>query len=161
MTATRGRRWQKFSLAETLLISIFVGFCVWIVGRTEAHWLSPEAVRFAEVYGPERNSWHAEEWLIRDFFMDRRGGIFVDVVANHYQESSNTYYLETELGWSGLAIEPLLQFEPDYATYRPRTLFLPFFVSDESNAEATMFLVDGNHTVTSARRNFAERYART
>ena len=43
-----------------------------------------------------------EEWMIRDYFQDRRGGVFVDVGANHYQSASKTYYLETRLGWSGM-----------------------------------------------------------
>src|SRR5262245_51530433 len=46
-------------------------------------------------YGPSRFSQGVEEWILRDFFQDRRDGVFVDVGANHYQTGSNTYYLET------------------------------------------------------------------
>src|SRR5689334_646284 len=72
-------------------------------------------------YGPDRNSEHGEEWIVRDFFGDQRGGVFVDVGANDYRRFSNTYYLDTALGWSGLAIEPQTKFAADYAKHRPRT----------------------------------------
>jgi FkbM family methyltransferase len=72
--------------------------------------------------------------------------------------ASNTYYLETVLGWSGLAIEPLKQFEADYLKYRPRTRFVPFFVSDESNQHAKMFLNQKNPLVTSSDKSFTERW---
>ena len=42
-------------------------------------------------YGPERYSENQEEWIIRDFFKDRRDGFFVDVGANRYKIFSNTY----------------------------------------------------------------------
>jgi hypothetical protein len=40
---------------------------------------NPEYDWFGRTYGPDRFSEHAEEWLVRDFFRDRRGGFFVDV----------------------------------------------------------------------------------
>ena len=63
-------------------------------------------------------------------------GFFVDVGANDYKFGSNTYYLDTVLGWSGIAVEPLRDFEAGYVTHRPRTRFRPFFVSDQSNTNA-------------------------
>jgi FkbM family methyltransferase len=108
-------------------------------------------------YGPERYSQFAEEWIIRDFFKDRRGGVFVDVGANHYRDSSTTYYLEKHLGWSGLAVEPLKQFEADYRTHRPATRFLPFFVSDVSDAQAKLYVNDQHTVMSSSDRTFTER----
>src|SRR4026208_1800269 len=87
------------------------------VPASERNGLPPGARYLAAAYGPDRYSQFAEEWIIRDFFQDRRGGVFVDVGANHYRDSSTTYSLEKNLGWSGLAIEPLAQFEADYKTH--------------------------------------------
>jgi hypothetical protein len=42
-------------------------------------------------YGPHRNSYSEEEWCIRDFFHDKRDGFLVDVGANDYKVTSNTY----------------------------------------------------------------------
>src|SRR5688572_25919965 len=68
------------------------------------------AGQLRERYGPSRNSEDLEEWIVRDFFNDERNGVFLDVGANHHQERNNTYYLETSLGWSGVAIDALPQF---------------------------------------------------
>jgi hypothetical protein len=61
-------------------------------------------------FGSERSSEGIEEWIIRDFFNDRRDGVFVDVGTNHFKKHSNTYFLETALNWSGIAVEPLTAF---------------------------------------------------
>jgi FkbM family methyltransferase len=118
----------------------------------------PHGARYlAAAYGPDRYSQFAEEWIIRDFFQDKRDGVFVDAGANHYRDSSTTYYLEKNLGWSGLAIEPLSQFEADYETHRPRTTFLPFFLSDVSDETAKMYVLDAHTVVSSSDRKFTER----
>lgn len=149
------RKRLRFTLLEVLLIAAFVGVGVWFFFERR---LDPDARELAAVYGPERNSEHFEEWIIRDFFQDRRGGFFLDVGASHYQTYSNTYYLERFLGWSGIAIEPLVYFEPEYRQHRPATRFRAFFVSDVSNSEATMYLLTGHPMVSSSDRSFTERY---
>src|SRR5687768_5737135 len=65
--------------------------------------------------------------------------MFVDMGASHHQKNSNTYFLEIELGLVRTSIEPYTHFEPGYAAYRPRTRFMPFFVSDVSGQEAKMY----------------------
>jgi FkbM family methyltransferase len=117
----------------------------------------PESQALKEKYGPHRNSYSEEEWCIRDFFNDRRDGYFVDVGANDYKVTSNTYYLDTALNWRGLAIEPQRQFEADYIKFRPRTKFLSFFVSDASNQLAKMYVLKQNSLIASGSRGFTER----
>ncbi len=117
----------------------------------------PESQALKEKYGPHRNSYSEEEWCIRDFFNDKRDGFFVDVGANDYKVTSNTYSLDTVLNWRGLAIEPQRQFEADYAKFRPRTKFLSFFVSDASNQLAKMHVLKKNSLIASANRSFTER----
>src|SRR5262245_22038858 len=99
-------------------------------------------------YGAARNSEHGEEWIIRDFFRDQRAGVFVDVGANDYKRFSNTYYLETTLGWSGVAIEPQTKFAAGYAVHRPNTTFVPLFVSDVSNREAVLHVSSNDLTAS-------------
>jgi len=121
----------------------------------------PRGARYLQAaYGPSRYSQFAEEWIIRDFFQDRRGGFFLDVGANHYRDSSTTYYLEKHLGWSGIAVEPLRQFEADYQAHRPATRFLPFFVSDVSDEQAKLYVLDQHTVVSSSDRAFTERTGR-
>lgn len=118
---------------------------------------NPELAALRTAYGGSSNSRGAEEWIIRDFFKNERGGIFVDVGANHYQRFSNTFYLETELGWSGVAIEPQVKFAGGYQTHRPRTIFVPLFVADVSDQTAVLY-VPRNDLIASASRAFAEAW---
>jgi FkbM family methyltransferase len=109
------------------------------------------------MYGPSRDSEHVEEWILKDFFKERRDGIFVEVGANHHQRASNTYYLETALGWSGIAVEPQIKFAEGYKRYRPRTTFVPLFISDVSNQQATLYVTQ-NDLVASGVREFTEGF---
>ena len=115
---------------------------------------------FRQRYGPDHYSEREEEWLIRDYFSDRRGGFFVDVGANHYRHASKTYYLESKLQWSGLAIEPQEEFGPEYARYRALTKFLPFFVSDVSNETARLYILEKKSMVASADGAFVQQFGK-
>jgi FkbM family methyltransferase len=135
----------------------------WAGDRAAPPPLHPEAIRrpvlddeaqpYVERFGKPRYSSHEEELFVRDFFDDRREGVFVDVGASHYRDRSNTYYLESELGWSGLAVEPLVEFADDYRRYRPRTTFVPMFVSPASDEKAKLY-VGRNSLFSSARSDF-------
>jgi FkbM family methyltransferase len=120
-------------------------------GNAEYEW-------FKAKYGPSRNSEHAEEWLVRDFFGDQRGGTFVDVGSFHYRTFNNTYYLDQTLGWSGLAIDAQEEFAADYAKHRPRTKFFSFFVSDRSDTMESLFVPVLNKLVASSNKSFSDRY---
>ncbi len=49
-----------------------------------------------------------EKKLIREHFGNKRNGVFVEVGANDpTSPESQSYHLETELGWTGLLIEPI------------------------------------------------------
>ena len=119
---------------------------------------SSESRALEKKYGPASNSQFEEEWALRDFFGNKRDGVFVDVGANHYQKYSNTYYLETAMGWSGIAIEPQKEFAEEYAKYRPRTKFFPLFVSDTSNGKATLYLRRRKDQVASADEQFVRKF---
>ena len=109
-------------------------------------------------YGPDHYSENAEEWIIRDFFNGKRGGFFVDIGANHYQRFSKTYYLESELGWSGIAVDPLREFAAGYEQHRPRTKFFPLFVSDQSDELARLYVISDNTLVASSNEEFTRLF---
>ena len=123
----------KLNVIELALFAAFVGILAYNggVARTRFEWqpyLSREGYELKILenrFGRAHNSEHGEEWIIRDFFSDQRDGVFVDVGANHHQRFSNTYFLETTLGWSGVAIEPQIKFAGGWASGRPRTKFIP------------------------------------
>lgn len=76
----------------------------------------------------------SEELIIRDFFQDRRGGVFLDVGCWHPITASNTYYLEHHLGWSGIGIDALNEMAPQWKRSRPASRFLNFVVTDRAGA---------------------------
>ena len=122
-------------------------------GRNAAEELAPIEAR----YGPSKYSENVEEWMIRDYFQDRRGGVFLDVGANHYRDENNTYYLETVLGWSGVAVDALPEFAPEYVKNRPRTKFVAMFASDVVGSQVTFFVPKDNKLVSSSSREFTEK----
>jgi len=155
---------RRFSAGEALLICLLgVALGMIGVGVALSHFVPDDSqiVREADelraAYGPDRNSHHLEEWIVRDFFQDRRNGVFLDVGANHYRHYSNTYYLETALNWEGIAVEPLDEFAADYAQFRPRTRFRSFFVSDQSDEVARLYNLQGQTLVSSGVEAFTEQ----
>lgn len=84
-----------------------------------------------------------EELIIRDFFNDRKGGFFVDVGSAHWEELSNTYFLEKYLGWSGIAIDAQAGFVDGYKKYRPKTKFFSYAVTDKSGETLKLYLAWG------------------
>jgi FkbM family methyltransferase len=158
---------RRFDLIELFFIALFVGLCAWYLGqRTEPplryteYTTMQEAARLKAAYGPSHYSEEEEEWIIRDFFKDRRNGFFVDVGANHYRKDSNTFYLEERLGWSGIAIDPQATFEPDYKKHRPRTRFFPLSVGDVSNETAKLYKADRNSSAVSTNQDFTHVFGK-
>ena len=121
-------------------------------GTTEVGWLR-------DTYGPARDSEHAEEWIVLDFFQGLRDGVFLDVGAAHYRTYSNTWRLERELGWSGIAVDAQESFGADYKRHRPRTRFHVFFVSDRSDERAKLFM-NSNEWVASSSESFTARWGK-
>jgi FkbM family methyltransferase len=150
---------RRYDLWEIFLVGLVLALVFWRpMPRFSPVQSDSEIEAFERQYGPSHYSEREEEWLIRDFFKDRRGGFFVDVGANHYKLASKTYYLETTLGWSGLAVEPQAQYAADYLAHRPRTRFLPFFVSDQSNQPARLYLLKDSPLVASGDPNFVRQF---
>jgi hypothetical protein len=59
---------------EVVLVVAFAILAAWIFTSER---LTPELAALQARYGSSRNSLGPEEWIIRDFFGDRRGGVFL------------------------------------------------------------------------------------
>ena len=111
------RKWwrRQFDTVEVLLI------CLLVIGATAAVARRKSVLQddwLRQRYGPSKWSYNAEEWIVRDFFEDRRDGIFVDIGSADARTSSNTYYLESALGWSGVAVDALAEHDQPAAADR-------------------------------------------
>ncbi len=80
-----------------------------------------------------------EELLIRDFFQDRRDGVFVDVGCAWPIRANNTYYLERHLGWTGIGIDALNDYASAWKETRPGSPFLNFMVTDKHQGFGTFY----------------------
>jgi FkbM family methyltransferase len=94
---------------------------------------APAAAASAILAATPLYSQHKEELIARDFFRDRRDGVFLDVGCASPIQDSNTYYLEKHLGWSGLAVDALPEFAQPWQRKRPRSRFFNFYVSDHAD----------------------------
>ena len=151
---------KRSSLLQLVLALVVFGGAAACDRRpaTSGPQVEPEAEALKAKYGPAKDSYGPEEWIVRDFFQDERDGVFLDVGANHYKSTSNTYYLERHLNWSGIAVDALQEFAADYRTFRPRTRFFAFFVDEKSNERARMWVLAHNKQIGSGEKSFAEQH---
>jgi hypothetical protein len=116
--------WVLFSIA---LVAVWAGCRA---EETRKDILGTEIKRYSQ--------WN-EELIIRDFFQDERGGVFLDVGCAWPVRKSTTFYLEKHLGWSGIAIDALDIYRPGWAAVRPRSEFLAYAVTDHSGDKVTFY----------------------
>lgn len=80
-----------------------------------------------------------EELIIRDFFQDRRNGIFLDVGCAWPIDANNTYYLEKHLGWTGIGVDALSDYAEAWQRERPTSRFFSYLVTSRSGGTGTFF----------------------
>ena len=154
----------RIGLIELLMIVAGVAVVSHAYGRAKTMkealpFLSTANIELAALrdkYGDTVGTDSGEDWIVRDFFNDRREGVFLDVGAADYRQGSNTYFLEKTLGWSGIAVEPQERFAADYATHRPRTTFVPLFAASRANERALLYIPDNPYRASSNKAFVAE-----
>ncbi len=94
-----------------------------------------------DILGTEKKlySQNDEELIIRDFFQDRRGGVFLDVGAADPIDLSTTYYLEKHLGWSGIAVDALPEYAERWRTERPLSKFVNYIATDHAGTKEPFY----------------------
>jgi FkbM family methyltransferase len=149
----------RFDMWEILLVGLLGGAAFFgLRERPDPPQSASELEYFRSNYGPAHGTEREEEWFIRDFFKGRRDGFFLDVGANHYKLYNKTYYLETQQGWSGIAIEPQKEYADGYRVFRPHTKFFQLFVSDRSNETARLYVLKNGPMVASADKDFVSKF---
>jgi FkbM family methyltransferase len=140
------------------MLLVIVFFATW--GCSDTTNTAPSATSARDdilTQGEKLYSQGNEELIIRHFFQDRRGGVFLDVGAFHWKNHSTTLYLEHHLGWSGVAIDAQEKYKKGYTQHRPATQFFSFFVSDHSD-DVTEFYISG--AVSSASEEHIRKFGK-
>lgn len=133
------RRW-----AAAFALLAFFGASACRPGSVENNSSKEDTTDVAEhrdIISTETNvfSQHGEEVLIRDFFQDRKNGFFLDVGCAWPVHYSNTYYLEKELGWSGIGVDAIADHARRWRNRRPRSKFFNFIVADHSEGVESFY----------------------
>jgi FkbM family methyltransferase len=104
---------------------------------------SPQAAGRLDILstGTKLYSLRNEELIVRDFFQDRRGGVFLDVGCAWPVRESNTCYLERHLGWSGIVVDALAEYGPAWRK-RPRSRFFNYLVTDHWGTREPFYRAD-------------------
>jgi len=68
--------------------------------------------------------WTAQDKFVNETFKSKRDGTFLDIGCHHYKDISNTYFLEKELGWTGIGIDKNCAFEQEWIENRPGSIFI-------------------------------------
>jgi hypothetical protein len=71
----------------------------------------------------------------------KQNGTFLDIGCHHYKNISNTYYLETELNWSGIGIDNNSSFGDEWNLHRLNSKFLCL---DATNIDYLTVLTEHN-----------------
>jgi len=100
-----------------------------------------------------------EELVIRHFFKDRKGGVFVDVGCAWPIHDSTTYYLEKHLGWTGIGIDAQKYYAELWETNRPNSKFFAYAVTDKVGDRVTFYLAPASaRGVSSLSRSHLEKW---
>lgn len=91
--------------------------------------------RLTSRYGTKKYSEQVEELVVRDYFGDERGGVFLDVGAGDAFQGSTTAYLELFLGWRGIAVDADQTHSESYVASRPGTRFFSFFAGQTDDSK--------------------------
>ena len=101
-----------------------------------------EAIRRGGYYGQNGQ----DKWVSEKIFKNRRDGFFVDIGANNGIDISNSYYLEQQLGWSGICVEPMPKVYAELVRNRKCTCIQACVAAQDGEAE---FLeVEGNEMLS-------------
>ena len=109
-------------------------------------------------FGQKIYSQWGEETLIRHFFDDRRDGFFLDVGAADCCQLSTTYYLESRLGWRGIAVDANASYRKGYEQNRRGSKFFSFFVSDTSDSLADFYFMPNMPGISSGQRSHLDKF---
>ena len=161
--SSAGRRWIVILCVGLLFLGLVR--LVWTGGgreaseRLELGRSDPERI---DILGTEKSRYSQghEEVIVRDFFQDRRAGVFVDIGGAYAMSHSTTFYLEQELGWTGISVDALDEFREGYEKHRPNTKFFNYIVTDHSGTVEDFYRLGQLYFMSTTDKEYAETFGR-
>jgi len=98
-----------------------------------------------------------QDAFVLNYFKNKRNGIFIDIGANDGVSLSNTYYLEKELGWSGICFEPI----PDIFSKLDKNrdcIKIMAGVADKVSTEKFTFVDGPSHMLSGMTKEYNEQH---
>jgi hypothetical protein len=72
----------------------------------------------------ESQPWTAQDRFVAESLNFQKNGFFVDIGCHHYKDISNTYFLESQLGWRGVGIDIDNKHKQGWQEYRQNSTFI-------------------------------------
>jgi len=162
------RRPRVFLAAPILVACVSLVVVIVLLNAYARGWLGsdlrvPDDPRYAvaadSVLNTGKNLYSqlGEELVIRDFFGDRQGGVFLDVGCADPVVGSTTCYLDKHLNWTGIAVDALERYRPAWESERPKTKFFAYAVTDRAG-ERMKFYEAPEPTVSSVSKERVEAW---
>ena len=131
---------EKFPLSYSRLVKIKVSY---YVIKFKIVYRNVRLFRMINSSEQKYYSQHNQDYIIYNtFFKNKHDGFFCDIGGNHPLKINNTRYFE-EIGWSGIAFEPIPYMAELWKKYRKAKLF-PLAISD-SIGEVDFTVINGNN----------------
>ena len=74
-----------------------------------------------------------DKYIIENFFLNKKNGVFLELGAMDGIKFSNTYYLEKYMGWAGVLIEPTQSLFEKLKINRPNSKCYNYIISETRN----------------------------
>jgi|GEM_PF-253966 len=80
-------------------------------------------------YSNESYSQEGEDMILKEYFLNKQGGIYVDIGAHHPKRFSNTYFFYKNYFWHGINVEPSFGSKKIFDMERPKDINLEVGIS--------------------------------
>lgn len=98
-----------------------------------------------------------QDAFVMSYFNNKRDGVFIDIGANDGITLSNTYYLEKELGWKGICIEPIPEIFEQLDKNR-NCIKIMAGISNEKSVEKFTFVKGVSNMLSGMTKNYDPRH---
>jgi FkbM family methyltransferase len=105
----------------------------------------------------KKYSQSGQDAFVINYFNNKRNGVFIDIGANDGISLSNTYYLEKELGWTGICFEPIPAIFEKLSKNR-NCITINAGIADKKSIEKFTFVNGPSHMLSGITKEYDPRH---